>query len=44
MRSGEQRGEVLNAGVRNQLGKQCIVQKEEKKGNVAHESQDTQSV
>lgn len=34
----------MDPGVKNHLGNQCIVQKEEKKGNVAHESQDTQGV
>ncbi|RMC09126.1 hypothetical protein DUI87_14133 [Hirundo rustica rustica] len=38
------RGEALDVGVKNQLGNQYIVQKEEKKGNVAHKSQDTQGV
>lgn len=42
--SGEERGEALEAGVKKQLGNQCIAQKEEKKGSVAHESQGTQAV
>lgn len=38
------RGEVVDAGVKNELGNQCIVRKEEKKGDVAHESEATQGV